>query len=331
MKGERIGIVGGGFAGLTLAWKLAKENYPVTVFEKKGKVGGLATSFKKKSWSWPLDHFYRHVFASDKEFLQLAKDLKVADKVFFRRPKTSVYFKSKIYPFDSPSAILAFPHLNPWARFRLGFGTAILKYLPYSKLYEKVLLSKGLPFLVGRQGYRRIWQPLIGQKFGQYADMVPLAWFWARVRARTASLGYFEGSFGRLAQRLERKINQAGGRVKKNFPVEKVTKIGGKFVVKAKNKIYRFDKVVLTTPLPVSLKIAGDLLEKEKEKYASLKTFGAAVLVLRLKDKFLPDDTYWLNVLEKDWPFVAVIEQTNFVNRKNYRNETIIYFGGYYS
>ena len=58
---------------------------------------------------------------------------------------------------------------------------------------------------------------------------------------------------------------------------------------------------------------------------------GAAVLVLKLKRKFLADDTYWLNILEKKWPFVAVVEHTNFVDKKHYADSPIVYLGGYYS
>lgn len=57
---------------------------------------------------------------------------------------------------------------------------------------------------------------------------------------------------------------------------------------------------------------------------------GALNLILVLKEKFLADGTYWLNINEPDFPFVAVVEQTNFISPKYYGGRRILYVGGYY-
>src|SRR5690606_30092734 len=43
--------------------------------------------------------------------------------------------------------------------------------------------------------YGTIWRPLLEGKFGPYADEVNMAWLWARLKARSFKLGYFEGGF----------------------------------------------------------------------------------------------------------------------------------------
>ena len=40
-KQKRVAVIGCGPAGMTVAIKLARQGYPVTVFEWKGKIGGL--------------------------------------------------------------------------------------------------------------------------------------------------------------------------------------------------------------------------------------------------------------------------------------------------
>lgn len=40
-KDKKVAVIGGGPAGMTVAIQLAKEGYPVTIFEWKGKIGGL--------------------------------------------------------------------------------------------------------------------------------------------------------------------------------------------------------------------------------------------------------------------------------------------------
>ena len=150
MKKFKVGIVGAGFAGLTAGWELARKGCQVTVFEKSKKLGGLAAGFKKKAWRWRLDNFYRHVFNSDKEFLELTERLGVKNKTFFYRPKTSLYIKRRIFSFDSPEDVLRFSHLDLYSRLRLGVGMAVLKYLPYCRFYEKISASQALPLLVAR-------------------------------------------------------------------------------------------------------------------------------------------------------------------------------------
>jgi protoporphyrinogen oxidase len=51
---------------------------------------------------------------------------------------------------------------------------------------------------------------------------------------------------------------------------------------------------------------------------------------LSLKKPFFNDGTYWLNINDNDFPFIAVVEQTNFVDQKNYNQNSLLYLGGYY-
>ena len=34
--------------------------------------------------------------------------------------------------------------------------------------------------------------------------------------------------------------------------------------------------------------------------------------------------------MEENWPFVAVVEQTNFIDKKYYNGNPVVYLGGYY-
>ncbi len=40
-------------------------------------------------------------------------------------------------------------------------------------------------------------------------------------------------------------------------------------------------------------------------------------------------DGYWLNILEKDWPFLVAVEHTNFEDKDHYGNKVIVYLGNY--
>jgi protoporphyrinogen oxidase len=51
MSNMNVTVVGGGVAGLTLAYLLAKKGLEVTVLEREDRVGGLARSFRYDGWS----------------------------------------------------------------------------------------------------------------------------------------------------------------------------------------------------------------------------------------------------------------------------------------
>ena len=52
-------------------------------------------------------------------------------------------------------------------------------------------------------------------------------------------------------------------------------------------------------------------------------------MVLSLKHSFLNDGSYWLNINELNYPFLALVEHTNFIDRKNYNGEHLLYIANY--
>ena len=52
-------------------------------------------------------------------------------------------------------------------------------------------------------------------------------------------------------------------------------------------------------------------------------------MVLELSESFLKDDVYWLNICEEQYPFLAVVEHTHFIDKKHYNNNHIVYVGKY--
>jgi protoporphyrinogen oxidase len=85
-----------------------------------------------------------------------------------------------------------------------------------------------------------------------------------------------------------------------------------------------YDAVISTLPSPVFQQLI-DL----PEFHGDLRGLGAMTLLLRLKRRLLPDDIYWLNVNEKNWPFVAVVEHTNYMSKEKYAGEHLVYLGRY--
>ncbi len=341
----RIGIIGAGFSGLSAAFNLVQSGHEVTVFEKDGIPGGLALGFKEKEWNWTLEKHYHHWFTNDKFILNLAKE--IGHKVIIRRPKTSVYVDEKIYQFDSSIKVLLFPKLSVIDKLRMGLIVGLLRYNPIWKPLEKINATTFLPKMMGTRGYKMIWEPLFKNKFGPYAKDISLAWFWARIVKRTTSLAYPEGGFLEFANHIVDVIKQKGGKVYFNTEIIELSSNGlprskaGKPQIKVSSPAsqqggqqsavssQQFDAVIVTLPSFLFFKISPQLPQDYKQKFAKLKGLGATNLALRLKKPFLKDGTYWLNVCDSKNPIMAIVEHTNFMDKKHYNNEHLLYLGNY--
>jgi len=328
----KIAIIGAGFTGLAASYELSKKGHAVFVFEKDENPGGLAAGYKEKKWEWTLEKHYHHWFANDKTVLNLAKEIN--QKVIIKRPKTSIFVNGKIFQLDSPLYVLKFPLLSILERLRMGGTIACLKYNPFWKPLEKYNAASILPLWMGKKAYRMIWEVLFINKFGKFYNNISLAWFWARIRKRTPALAYPEGGFLKFAEKLTKKAEE--NNVKFYFNTEVTELISNKkVIIKYRNNKttheVSFDKVIVTLPSFAFEKIAAQLPQDYKRKIQRLKSLGATSLVLRLSKPFLKEGTYWLNVCDKQSPVMAIVEHTNYMDKKYYNNEHLLYLGNYKS
>lgn len=326
----KIAIIGAGFTGLSAAYEFIKKNHKVTVFEKDINPGGLAIGYKENNWNWSLEKHYHHWFTNDYNVLNLARETEF--NVIIKTPKTSVYVKEKIFKLDSPISVLRFPMMTIIDRFRMSLVLAFFKLYPFWKSLEKYNASVVLPKLMGEKAYSVIWEPLFVNKFGRFIDDISLSWFWARIKKRTQSLAYPEGGFLNFAEHLVRVIKKYGGEFYFGTEIVELTSSGKpkiKYKTKEGIRTEVFDKLIVTTPSYLFLKVAPELPEGYKQSLGRLKGLGATNLVLRLKKPFLQDGTYWLSVCDKTAPVMAIVEHTNFMDKKNYGDEHIVYLGNY--
>lgn len=329
----KIAIIGAGFTGLSAALELSKNGHDVSVFEKNSEPGGLAIGYKDKNWEWALEEHYHHWFTNDYAILNLAKEIN--HEVIIKRPQTSVYIKNTILQLDSPLTVLKFPLLNFLDKIRMSFVLIFLKINPFWKLLEGYRSSKVLPRLMGKRAYELIWEPLFVNKFGTFANNISLAWFWARIKKRTPSLAYPKGGFLLFAQNLTKRITTEGGKFYFETEILQIINEDMPTIIwKDKNgnsKKNTFDKIIVTLPSAVFLKIIPQVNKEYKKTLGSLKSIGATNLLLRLKKPFFKNNTYWLSICDKNAPVMAIVEHTNFINKKFYNNECILYLGNYMS
>jgi len=303
---KKIAIVGGGIGGLIAGYKLAQKGNKITIFEKEKELGGLISDFKIEGEN--LEKFYHHIFKTDKEIIELIKELGLEKKLKWHKSSTAIYYQKVFYPFMGTIDLLKFKKLDLVSKFRLGLVYLWLKFDKNWQKYEKVTAIEWMKKWAGQKAYQVIWEPLIKGKFHHYSNKVSMAWLWARIHTRGGSknekgeevLGYIDGGFGQITKKLADEISKLGGKIILN------NEIGDK---KINELEIDFDLIIDTRPI--------------KE----VNYLGAMDLVFS-SDQNL-SDYYWHNINDLDSPFVAFIQHTNLVDKLNYNNKHIYYLGTY--
>lgn len=332
----RIAIIGAGPAGLAAAYDLLKAGHTVTIFEFGDRVGGLAAGFKDDGWDWQLEKYYHHWFQSDHDILTLITELGLQDQVMFPRPKTSLWSHGKAYVFEPVLPMLLFPHLPLIPKLRFGLVGLYVRLTKNWQPMEKYTAEEWLLKYMGRDVYDLLWRPLLIGKFGNLYREVTMAWLWARLYTRTVKLGTFKGGFQHFLDQFGEWIQQHGGTICFNSAVQNVRREGDGLKVTVNGQVQDFDVVISTTSPPAMLKIAPDLTGPYADKLRKLKSIGAVVLVLALKHQLLTDGTYWLNLpasspdkAKSEFPFVALVEHTNYMDAAHYGGDHLVYCGDY--
>ena len=331
---RKIAIIGCGISGMTLAKRLRDAGFDVEIFEKESAPGGIARGFKADGWKDSVEFFYHHWFQKDTDLLDLIAELGLRDHVKYRTPKTVMYHKGKFYPFDSIPAAIAYPGLG-YGIHKIRFGLAGI-YLRLTKNWqdlEKVTARDWMTRYAGEFAYKTMWEPMMVGKFGEeYASQVSMAWLWARIYSRTTSLGTFEGGMQELFDRFAEKLKMAGVMFRFDSEILSVDQAADKTwtLSSSAEQWNGFDKVIVTTSPESMLRLCGQLPESYREKLSALKHLGAVVLCVRLKNPLSPQGYYWYNLPKNEgYPFLALVEHTNFIPKDHYNNETIIYAGDY--
>lgn len=329
----RVLVIGAGFTGLAAAYDLARQGVPVTVLEADAHVGGLAGAFDTKGER--LDRFYHHWFTSDREIMRLVEELGLTADITLRATATGVWHNNSLFRLSSPLDLLRFGALPFLDRIRLGLMIPRARAVKDWRALEGLTAADWLRRLGGERVWQVMWEPLLQGKFGPYAETVSAVWFWNKLKLRGGSRGkggeerlaYFKGSFARLAEETAAAIRFAGGEIRTGCPVTELRQVDGGWIARGPWG-EATGSTVIATPAPT---LVADMLESggqtDTAALRRIPYLANLCLVLEL-DRPL-GSTYWTNVNDPGFPYVGVIEHTNFEDAATYGGRHIVYLSKY--
>lgn len=330
---KKVAVIGAGIGGMAAAYDLVRQGRQVCIYEAGDFVGGLAAGFKEPGWDWSVEKFYHHWFASDNHMMGLIEELGWKDQVIFKRPYTVVYHKGKFYPFDSILTAILFPGLGYGIdKARFGLAGLYLRLTNNWKGLEKHTAEAWMRRWAGNRAYELMWQPLMYGKFGEkYANQVNMAWLWARIHARTTKLGTFTGGFQAFSDKFAAHLRELGVQIYLSTPVNQIIPAeGSRVTLDLPNGPQHFDQVLTTTSPGLLARMAPSLTPDYLKGLLELKSMGAVVMVLSLKHKLSEKGYYWYNIPKSaGFPFLALVEHTNFLSPEYFGGDHILYIGDY--
>lgn len=335
-KENRVIVVGGGFTGLAAAYELVKSGVQVDLYEKDRELGGLAGSFDVDGVS--LEKFYHHWFTNDQWIQQLVLELEKEDEIIMRPTKTGMYYANSFYRLSTPIDLLRFKALSLVDRIRLGLLALKARRVKDWRELEGLTAEEWLVNLGGRNVYEVVWKPLIDNKFGPYAADVSAVWIWNKLKLRGGSRGkggaeflaYYRGGFSALAGAIVDSLEKNGAVIHRECPVKSIEVEHGRVAgVKVENgEVHCADHVLATVHYPQYLSLIDKHVSQTyKDSLLDVDYLANVCLVLFL-DRSL-SDLYWINVNDTSFPYVGVIEHTNFEPPETYGGKHVVYLSRY--
>lgn len=327
----KIAIIGAGLGGMSAAYDLAQAGHEVDIYEAADYVGGLASGIKDEGWDWSVERYYHHWFTSDRHVFGLIDELGWRDKVVIPKPKTVAYHNGKFYRLDSIQAALTFPGYNLFGMARFGLVTAYLRYLANWRTLERYPADAWMRRWYGERVYKSLLEPLMVGKFGEHRQEVNMAWMWARLKARTTRLATFEGGFQAFCDAFAQVLRAKGVRIHLNTPTARVARSPqAGLQIDLPGGAQYADRVLATTSPALLARLAPDLPPDYLRGLLSLKSMGAVVMILALRHQLSEEGYYWFNIPKSaGYPFLALVEHTNFVPPRHFGGEHILYAGDY--
>jgi len=313
---SRIVVLGAGAMGLAAAYRALCEGHSVTLIEASAQPGGMAAHFDFDGLS--IERFYHFVCKSDDPTFALMAELGIGDKMRWRDTSMGYFTKGELNPWGDPVSLLRFPHLSLIEKFRYGLFAFISTRRNRWDELETTSAKDWIERWCGVSVYDKLWRPLFGLKFYEYADNVSASWIWTRVRRIGRSrrslmqeqLGYIEDGSQTLVDALMAAITAKGGIVRLGEPAVRVETVDGRVSgVTTTQNHYEADAVISTVPTPLVSALVPDLPPDSKAAYDAIVNIGVVCVLLKLKRSVTPH--FWVNVVDPQVKVPGIIEFSN--------------------
>lgn len=330
----RIGIIGGGMLGMTLAWRFAQNGNEAVVFESAERCGGLAAPWRLGAITW--DRHYHVILNSDQALLSLLDEIALTGDLRWETTRTGFFVDGAMHSLSNVADFLRFPPLSLAEKARLAVTILAASRISDGEPLERLTAVEWLTKYSGRNTVDKLWLPLLRAKLGSYAEQASAAFIWTIIArmygarstgAKREQLGYVDGGYDRILQRFETRLEQIGVEVRCSSRVQAVERRGAAVAVTRDCGEERFDAIVVTLAAPLAARLCPSLTAAEQAACTSVHYQGIVCASLLTDTPLTP--FYITNITDRWVPFTAVIEMSALVDRAHFAGQSLIYLPKY--
>ncbi len=331
----RVGIVGGGVLGTSLALRLAQAGAAVTVIERGPTLGGLAGTFDFNGHE--VDRFYHVITPADQRMIAMAEEVGLGEELRFTPVGAGFYADGEMHDFNGVGDLLRFSPLGPIARLRLGMFVAQCQVRSsYDKL-EKIPLETWLRRICGNQVWERIWKPLLDTRFDGNPSGLPATYLWARTRRMSGArsgggkggeeMGHIVGGHQRLIDAMVGRARELGVEMLTDAPVSGLAldESGGVTGVELGERTLEFDLTIPTLQPPALRFLLPERHQGLLEPYPQ-RWLGCVCPIIKVRRSLLP--YYAVNIVEPT-PLTSAIETTQVLGTDHTDGLHLVYLPKY--
>ncbi len=329
----RVGVVGGGVLGVSLALRLAQAGANVTVIERGPTLGGLAGTFDFGGHE--VDRFYHVITPADARMIAMAEEVGLGDQLRYTPVGAGFFADGEMHDFNGIGDLLRFSPLSPPARLRLGWFVAQCQLRSSYDRLEQIPLETWLRRHCGRQVVERIWKPLLDSRFDGDPSGLPATYLWARTRRMSGArgkgggeeMGHIVGGHQRLIDAMVAKATELGVEARTEAPVTGLaTDADGSVTgVELEGETLDFD-LTIPTLQPPALRFL--LPERHRGLLAPYpeRWLGCVCAIIKVPRSLLP--YYAVNITEPT-PVTSAIETTQVLGTDHTDGQHLVYLPKY--
>ena len=341
---KKILIVGGGFGGLSAAVTFALANArdqksggnkpsKIVLVEADPQLGGLCGSWDLGEYT--IEKFYHQWYANDPLVKAFLDRVGLGAKMQTYPISTQRYFNNTDKRIGRAKDVAGVGSLSLIEKARMALAILRLSLVRDWRKIDAISLEDFLVPISGKSAYQKLWAPVLANKFGERGKEVSSVWLWQTLKNGRAARGgdrgtkmmsYFEGGFAALIDQVNSFLKAHDVDVLTDSPVERIERLDdGRFTARIGDEVQEFDQVLLTCAPDIINRICAP--SALKSPLADVPYAGNICLVLRLSRSL--SNSYWTSVVDPEFPFVGLIEHSNFVPPEDYEGDKLVYLSRY--
>lgn len=329
----RVGVVGGGVLGISLALRLAQAGAAVTVIERGPTLGGLAGTMDFGGHE--VDRFYHVITPADTRMIAMAEEVGLGDQLRYTPVGAGFFANGEMHDFNGIGDLLRFSPLSPVARLRLGWFVAQCQLRSSYDGLENLPLETWLRRHCGKQVVERIWKPLLHSRFDSDPSGLPATYLWARTRRMSGArgkgggeeMGHIVGGHQRLIDAMVAKAAELGVEARTDAPVKGLATAedGSITGVELEGETLDFDLTIPTLQPPALRFLLPEQHQGLLTPYPQ-RWLGCVCVIIKVPRSLLP--YYAVNITEPT-PVTSAIETTQVLGTDHTDGRHLVYLPKY--